>query len=262
LPERNPTVTTKSAPPRRSTIASRTLADQYKPIVSAHDALRRRASAPVDIDHGRARIHAGRHAFDTTAVLRAAGDLTDSFERTAAAFEGTGVASTTQLAALRARSVNATALVLGWANGDSPPRDHTLRLGRTVAAVLGNAILSRAAHEMVHGVSLAAWKRVKCPCCGASPDLALTTDARRTLVCWRCDTMWRTDRRGCLSCGADSAPTLARIPSPLLGYELAICHSCGRYIKERRGSPPHALLVERALTAGLDEAAQERGLRA
>jgi hypothetical protein len=254
-------VTTLSAPSRRSNTASRTLADQYQPIVSVHDAVRRRKSAPVDVGNGRARLQAGRHAFDSTTVLRAAGDLASAFECTAAAFEGTGVASTAQLAALRARRVDVTALVLGWANSESPPRDPTLRLGRTVAAVLGNALLSRAAHDVMDGVSLSGWKRARCPGCGASPDLALATDKRRMLVCWRCDTMWRTDRRGCLGCGADASPTLARVPSPLLGYELAICNSCGRYIKERRGSPTHSLLVERALTAGLDEAAQLRGLR-
>jgi hypothetical protein len=53
-----------------------------------------------------------------------------------------------------------------------------------------------------------------------------------------------------------------RVPSPDLGYDLVICNSCGRYLKERRGLPSHAWLVERALTAGLDEAAHERGLRA
>ena len=73
--------------------------------------------------------------------------------------------------------------------------------------------------------------------------------------------MWRTEDRGCLSCGADTPPTLVRIPSPYLGYELAICNACGRYLKERRGGLTHELFVERALTAGLDEAAQQRGLR-
>src|SRR5439155_13168772 len=134
------------------------------------------------------------------------------------------------------------------------------RLARTVAAVVGNAVLSRVAADVVTGFSLATWKRLNCPCCGASPDLALATDRRRTLVCWRCDTMWRTDRRGCLGCGADTSPTIARVASPYLGYELTICNSCGRYLKERRGAPTHALLVERALTLGLDEAAQQRGL--
>jgi formate dehydrogenase maturation protein FdhE len=92
--------------------------------------------------------------------------------------------------------------------------------------------------------------------------LALSTNTKRTLVCWRCDTQWKTAHRGCLGCGADGPPTVARVPSPYLGYELAICNSCGRYLKERRGPLTHELLVERTLTAGLDEAAQQRGLRA
>jgi hypothetical protein len=40
-----------------------------------------------------------------------------------------------------------------------------------------------------------------------------------------------------------------------------ICHSCGRYLKERSGRPKHAPLVERALTAEMDAAAVRRGLR-
>jgi formate dehydrogenase maturation protein FdhE len=140
------------------------------------------------------------------------------------------------------------------------PRNPAMRLARNVAAVVGNAVLTRAASDVANGFSFAAWKRSLCPCCGASPDLALSTDKRRSLVCWRCDTIWRTNQLGCLGCGATAAPTLVRIPSPY-GYQLAICNSCGRYLKERRGAPAHALLVERALTAGLDEAAELRGLR-
>ncbi len=247
---------------RRPTPASRTLADQFKPLVSVHDAVRQRGHAQFDVAHARERIRAGRPAFESAALLRDAGDLTRAFDRTAAAFEHTGIASTPQLDALRQRSLDATTLVLSWANGESLPRDASLRLARIVAGVVGNAVLSRASSDVVHGFSLFAWKRPQCPCCGASPDLAIATDKRRTLVCWRCDAMWRSEHRGCLGCGADSPPTLARIPSPDLGYELAICHACGRYLKERRGAPTHSLLVERALTAGLDEAAQQRGLRA
>ena len=90
----------------------------------------------------------------------------------------------------------------------------------------------------------------------------MSTATKRTLVCWRCDTQWRTTHRGCLGCGANGPPDVARVPSPYLGYELAICNACGRYLKERRGSLTHELIVERTLTAGLDEAAQQRGLRA
>lgn len=247
---------------RQQTPASKTLADQFKPIVSVHDAVRQRGHADLDVAHARTRIRGGRPAYEYTTLLRSAGDLTRAFERAAAAFERTGIASTPQLDALRKKRIVASELVMSWANGESLPRDPSLRLARTVAAVVGNAVLSRASSDVVHGFSLAGWKRPQCPCCGASPDLAIATDKRRTLVCWRCDTMWRAGHAGCLGCGADTPPTLARIPSPDLGYELAICHACGRYLKERRGAPSHSLLVERALTASLDEAAQQRGLRA
>jgi hypothetical protein len=245
---------------RRPPSASKTLAEQFQPIVTIHETLRVRASVELDVAVARDRIRAGRPGFDSAPLLRSAGDLTRSFHRAAAAFERIGIASTTELAALRGETLDVAALVASWANAESMPRNPTKRLARTVAAIIGNAVLSRAACAVADGFSFAAWKRVLCPCCGASPDLALSTDKRRSLICWRCDTMWRTARLGCLSCGADSSPTLVRIPSPY-GYELAICNSCGRYLKERRGAPTQSLIVERALTASLDEAAEMRGLR-
>jgi len=218
--------------------------------------------AHVDVERARARITSGRHGFDVAPVLRAAGDLRTAFERTVTAFESTGIVSTAHAPALRRQSVDATTLVLAWANSESTPRDPALRVARTVAGIVGNAVLARASDDVAESFSFAGWTRAHCPCCGASPDLAMSTAAKRTLVCWRCDTQWRTTHRGCLGCGANGPPDVARVPSPYLGYELAICNACGRYLKERRGSPAHALLVERALTAGLDEAAEQRGLRA
>jgi hypothetical protein len=245
---------------RRPSAASKNLAEQFEPIVSIHNAVRQRGHARFDVDAARERIRGGRHGFDASSLLHDAGDLSTSFHRIAASFERIGIASTTALVALRGETLDTTALMLSWANGDSLPRNPTMRLARNVAAIVGNAVLSGAAAAVADGFSFAAWKRTACPCCGASPDLALATDKRRSLVCWRCDTLWRTNQLGCLGCGASSAPTLVRIPSPY-GYELAICHSCGRYVKERRGVPAQALIVERALTAGLDEAAELRGLR-
>ena len=52
------------------------------------------------------------------------------------------------------------------------------------------------------------------------------------------------------------------VNSYYLGYDLAICNACGRYLKERGGALRHELIVERTLVATLDEAAQLRGLRA
>jgi hypothetical protein len=247
---------------RRTTVASRTLAEQLRPVVLVHNAVRDGEYARFDLERARMRIRSGRVAFDAAVVLEAAGDLDAAFERTAQAFERTGIASTSRVAALQRKTLDTTRIVLAWANAESTPVDATMRLARNIAAIVGNAILSRAAADVARGFSLNTWKRSQCPCCGGSPDLALATDTRRTLVCWRCDTQWRTEDRGCLGCGAHGAPTIARVQSPYLGYELAICNSCGRYLKERRGSPSHELLVERTLTAGLDEAAQLRGLRA
>lgn len=247
---------------RRATVASRTLADQLRPIVHVQTAVRAGDYARVDVEHARARIRSGRIAFDANRILADAGDLAPAFERTVEAFHQTGIAVTPRVAALQKTTIDATEQVLAWANIESPPRDPAMRLARRVAGILGNAILSRAAADTTTGISLIPWKRPQCPCCGASPDLALATDTRRTLVCWRCDTRWRTDERGCLGCGANGSPAIARVPSPYLGYELAICNSCGRYLKERRGALTHELVVERALIAGLDEAAQLRGLRA
>jgi hypothetical protein len=246
---------------RRPSHPSKSLADQFRPIVTLHRSFRERGTVKVDIEAAHARIRAGRAAFDSTAVLSAAGDLTKHFHRTVIAFERVGIASTSQADALQKADIDPTTLIVNWAHTDSIPRSSHLRLVRQVAGIVGNALLVRASEEVSKGISFAGWKRSTCPCCGASPDMALTTDRRRTLVCWRCDTMWRTEKRGCLSCGAHDAPTLARVASPY-GYELAICNSCGRYLKERAGAPRHSLIVERALTAGLDEAAQLRGLRA
>lgn len=251
-----------SASTRRTSSASRTLAEQLQPIVQVHEIVRAEAHGNVDVDRARERITSGRNGFDVAPVLRAAGDLRTAFERTAAAFESTGIASTAHAAALQEQATDVTPLVLAWANSESIPRKPMLRLARTVAGIVGNAVLARASADVADGFSFAAWTRTHCPCCGASPDLALSTNAKRTLVCWRCDTQWRTTRRGCLGCGAHGPPDVARVESPYLGYELAICNACGRYLKERRGSLTHELIVERTLTAGLDEAAQQRGLRA
>lgn len=248
--------------PRRPTAASRSLAEQLQPLVRVHESIRNRARVSLDLDGARKRIRAGRAAFDPADVLEGAGDLHRAFQRTAASFERSGLATTPQLTALRERTIDPARLVLAWCNGESTPRDATLRLARSVAAVLGNAVLSRTASTVAEGFSFTIWKRPQCPCCGASPDLAVATDTRRSLICWRCDTSWRTDLRGCIGCGADLAPDLVRIPSPHLGYQVAICNACGRYLKERRGAPAQPLLVERMLTLGLDEAAQQRGLRA
>jgi hypothetical protein len=229
--------------------------------VAVHESVKNRGFATVDVRAARARVRAGRPAFDAADLLRAAGDLNRSFHRVAAAFERTGVESSARRTDLHGRALDVTTMMVAWANGDSMPRDPVMGFARVVAGVTANALLSHAANVVTKGFSLASWTRAQCPCCGASPDLVIVTEKKRSLICWRCDTTWRTELRGCLGCGEDSPPTMFRVPSPYQGYELAVCNSCSRYVKERRGTPPQALIVERALTIGLDEAAQQRGLR-
>lgn len=239
-----------------------TLADQLAPVLRVQSAVRDRAHASVDVSAARARIRAGRPAFDATSMLLSAGDLSAAYRRARSALEDTGLVSPTRAGELHGRSIDAGEMLHAWAVGDFMPIGGSTAPARTVAAVVGNAVLGRAAADVTKSFSLAAWKRPHCPCCGASPDLALVTPRTRTLVCWRCDTRWRIESHGCLGCGATDAPSIARVQSPYRAYELTICNACGRYIKQRRGAPAHPLLVERTLTASLDEAARRRGLRA
>lgn len=246
---------------RRPTVASRTLAEQLRPVVDAHRAIQNHGYGSTDIERARTRILSGRTGFDAWVFIEETGDLSTAFAQMANAFELSGLASTSSIAAMEQLHLDPTATVLSWTNGESAPANPIVRLSRRVAGVVGNAILSRAARDVMQGVSPLAWKRSVCPCCSATPDLAYQTEARRYLVCWRCDTIWRTADRGCLGCGENEPPTVVRIPSPYLGYELAICNACGRYLKERRGGLTHEPFVERTMTAGLDDAAQQRGLR-
>lgn len=226
-----------------------------------HADIRAGEHARVDVADARARVLAGRAGFDAESALSDTADLSMPFSLVAAAFERTGIAATPQINALQALNVDADEQVLAWVNHESPPSDPTLKLARHLAGIVGNAVLGRAAADIMTDFSPSGWKWPYCPCCRASPDLAVSTDTGRTLICWRCDTQWETELRGCLGCGATEAPAIVRVSSPYLGYELAICNACGRYLKERRGPLTYDLLVERTFVAGLDEAAQQRGLR-
>jgi formate dehydrogenase maturation protein FdhE len=237
------------------------LAEQLQPVVDVHRAIHEHGYGSTDVERAQQRIRSGRTGFDAWALIEETGDLSMAFAQMATAFERAGLASASSISAMDGGRVDPMASTLSWTNAESAPVDSALRLARRVAAVVGNAVLSRVARDVMHDLLPLAWRRPLCPCCGAGPDLAFQTEARRYLVCWRCDTTWRTDDRGCLGCGETSAPALVRIPSPYLGYELAICNACGRYLKERRGGLTHAAIVERTLTAALDDAAQLRGLR-
>ena len=248
-------------PPRPPTVSS-TLLEQLDPVLRLCAELLDGCLPQVDVPEARARIRAGQVAYDAMRVLRSCGDLHPRFVKVLEAFEVAGLASNEERRELMASDLDVDDLVAGWFTGDRTPRDPLRRLSRQAAIVVGNTLL-RAATARVGAPSLwRGWTRAVCPCCGGAPDIVLVErGAQRSLVCARCDAQWRVRRDGCLGCDADETTAIARIANPALGYELVMCNACGRFIKERARRGLEALLVERALTAELDLAAEQRGLR-
>ncbi len=253
---------TSSATTRSREAVSRTLADQLEPVLRLHAYMRDAWPVEFDVARARARVQSGRAGFDPVAVLRSAGDMSAMFARMVSAFELAGVASSADVLTVRQQQLDATELAIGWAAGERVPVDSAKRLARRAAAVLGNGVLRNVAGQLLAVERLDHWPRITCPCCGGGPDLALGRGSKRRVVCSRCDTRWHAGGSGCLSCGADHEPTVSRIRAPYLGYALLICHGCGTYLKERTAGGTCEPLVDRELTAQLDRAAQDRGLRA
>lgn len=246
---------------RSREVVSQGIAEQLEPIIRLHEAIRREARVMLDLERVAARVASDVPAFDPLNVIRAAGDLDPEFWRAVRAFERAGIATTTSASEMRQRHWDVVEVALGWLVGERAPADPAAALALRSAALVANAVLGNAAEQVALVASFEEWERAICPCCGGSPDLALVHGSARTLVCSRCDTSWQRWAAGCLGCGADRAPTMGRVRSAYLGYTLAICHACGRYLKERAGRDCASPLVERALTEELDAAAELRGLR-
>ncbi len=231
-------------------------------MLRAHAEVMRVCAPIVDVEAARARVLNGHVAYDALSVLRSVGDLAPAFGLVLDAFEIAGLVSNAEHRAVLAADFDIENLFCGWFMGDHVPRDPQRRIAQQVAIVVGGAILRRATSQVGRPVLWQAWTRAVCPCCGSSPDIALTDGDVRSLTCARCDAEWTAPRDGCLSCDApDAASHIARIANAALGYDLVMCNSCSRFMKERprRGTSP--LLVERAITAELDRAAELRGLR-
>ena len=246
---------------RSREVVSQGIAEQLAPIIHLHDAIRREARVALDLERAAARVEGSVPAFDPLTVIRAAGDLEPAFWRAVRAFERAGAATTAAASEARRRRWDVVELGLGWLAGERAPSNPVSALVLRAAALVASAVLRTVAEQVALVASFDEWERSVCPCCGGAPDFALVHGSARTLICSRCDTAWERWAPGCLGCGAHRAPTIVRVRSPYLGYTLAICHSCGRYLKERPGSEPCVPLVERALTEELDAAAERRGLR-
>lgn len=238
------------------------LSEVLRPVASLRTELA--ATWPIELDPGvaRKRVKAGRPAFDALELLHAAGDLRQPFHRAAQAFERAGLATAQQVDHARAQAPAAVvALGASWLAGEPLPRLEPRRLAQRAAAVVVGSVLATAAGQVKATVRAGTEGRSACPACGCSPEFSIVGPSGRMLTCARCDTRWRTARRGCVGCGAHDTPTVARIPSPDVGYDLVVCNGCGRYMKERTRRGGSDLLVERALTSQLDAAAERRGLR-
>ena len=247
--------------PRTGSVRS-TTAEQLAPVLRAHAEVMRGFTPFVDTQDARARVESGKVAYDLLRLVRSVGDMNAAFVRLLDAFEVAGLVSNEGRRSVLAAGFDIDDLVCGWCMGDHVPRDPNRRLAQHVAMTLGNAILRRASSLVGRPVLWSAWTRTACPCCGSSPDFAFTEGSVRTLACSRCDAEWRAPRAGCLGCDAPDTPQhIARISNAALGYDLLMCNDCGRFLKERARSGTGALLVERAITAELDHAAELRGLR-
>jgi formate dehydrogenase maturation protein FdhE len=246
---------------RSRDVVTKGVADQFGPVLSLQLALRGSVRPVVDVGEARAKIASRRPGFDPVKILGRARTVVTAFDRCVEALEVSGLASSTTVTSLRNESYDARSLAIAWASGEPAPNISSHKLAHRAASVVASAILQRNARVVTQNLSLEAWQRPICPCCGGPPDLAFIDGQTRGLVCSRCDTTWPVNTRGCIGCDATGSPTIARVRSPYLGYDLVICHACGRYLKERIGKTAHPPLVERALTAEMDAAAVRRGLR-
>ena len=232
------------------------------PLMALESSLETLWAPQLDLARSEARVRSRRPAFDAIDVIGTPDDLALPFLRATKAIERAGLASNPDATAARTHAGDVLAMIAGWLSGDLSPRNGGRATARRAAIIIARVRLRAAARAVRSAVSLEAWAGRRCPCCGGHPEFAIPGTARRSMVCARCDSSWTLARSGCTGCGASSVPTVVRISMPDdAGYCLVVCNACGLYLKE--GSEPlgGALLVERALTAHLDRAAEARGLR-
>lgn len=238
------------------------LSEQLAPLVACDAWLARECERRIAPEPWRERAGAGRLPYAPTDAFDAFGELAPAYLRAVDAIERAGLAS--NRAAGRARQLARALhpLLVSWLAGEAIPGAHARAAARGAATLVGHAVLRRVS-AAVRDLAPVSASATSCPCCGGAPDLAFIDGPRRTLVCSRCDARWESTVHGCLSCGAASPPSLARVHPPHTGCSVAVCSPCGRYIKELAAPvpPPAALLVERALLRPVDDAALLRGIR-
>lgn len=238
------------------------LHDQLAPVLALRDEIARAFQPAFDVERARQRVAAGLPAYDPLEAIGSAGDLLVPFVRATVAVERSALAPARDMMAARDARFEILPLIAGWLASEPVPRDRVRAGARRAAAVIAHAVLRVSSAYVLDGRPAPRTARPMCPCCGCAPDFTrVSATADRSLVCARCDTEWGTAREGCAGCGAASAPSIAHVESPLLGYRLVLCNPCGRYLKEPIAPWSDDVTIERALTAQLDAAAEARGLR-
>jgi formate dehydrogenase maturation protein FdhE len=109
-----------------------------------------------------------------------------------------------------------------------------------------------------------AWQRPRCPVCGGRPSFACLAreNGARSLLCSRCNAVWRYGRVGCPFC--EGAGEQRYHMSDDRRYRLYLCDSCKRYLKTidlRETGADVCLPVENLVTVPMDIAARENGFR-
>ena len=240
----------------------RSTAHRLAPLLALEAACVTRWTPRLDLERAATRLRTRRPAFDPLAVVGTPDDLTTPFIAATKALERAGLASNTDAAAARAHAGDGLLMIAAWLSGDLSPRDAARATARNAAILVARARLRSTVEVLRSALSLDTWAGRRCPCCGGHPEFAIVGSPGRALTCARCDASWTLARSGCTGCGADAAPTVVRVSLPDdAGYRLAVCNACGLYVKEGAAEITGPMLVERALSAHLDRAAEARGLR-
>lgn len=237
------------------------VAEQVQPLTVLHAELARRWTPHFDVSQARERIAANRVAYEPARVIASVGSLLVPYTRAVAALERAGLATAAEAMQARDRRAHTPQLLAGWLSGEPAPRERVRGVCRRAVVLVASSVLRRASAELLPGEVLDGWEGRVCPCCGGPAEFRVSCARGRTLICSRCDVAWGTATSGCLGCGSTQPPTVTFIDSPALGYRLAVCHPCGRYLKEPTEPGVIEPMVERALTSQLDAAAEARGLR-
>ena len=245
-----------------ATSARQSAAERLAPLLALEAALESSWMPSLDLVRAGERHRVGRAAFDPLDSVGVPDELETPFVQATKAIERAGLASNAEAASARAHRADVLPMIAAWLSGASAPRDRSRAVARRAAVLVARSRLRSTATRLRAVLSLDAWKGRCCPCCGGHPEFAIAAASGRTLVCARCDVSWLAARTGCTGCGASKAPVVVQVTLPDdAGYRLVVCNACGMYIKEGPAVTGGFTLVERALTAHLDAAAEARGLR-